>query len=93
MKKELHPSCPDVRVLEDVAAGVCAPELERQTIQHVAQCESCGPRFRGLLRIESKAPMSEAEAAIFKQLKTSSPDMQRTWLAKQGLMALSLIHI
>jgi len=87
MKKELHPSCPDVRVLEDVAAGVCAPELERQTIQHVAQCESCGPRFRGLLRIESKAPMSEAEAAIFKQLKTSSPDMQRTWLAKQGLMA------
>lgn len=85
-KDGLHPNCPEDRVLEDVAAGTSSPEVERQIVRHISQCDVCGPRFRAFLRMESRDPLSAAETSIFNQLKTSSPVYQNRWLAKQGII-------
>jgi len=68
--------CPDDEVLQELAAGICPPELAEQTMRHVARCSVCGPALRRYLR-EFSAEVSPENQRIIQQLESSKPEWQR----------------
>src|SRR6266481_2806915 len=69
-------SCPDDEVLQELAAGICLPDLADQAMQHISRCASCGTALRRYVR-EFSSDVSPENAQILKQLRSSSPQWQR----------------
>lgn len=76
MKSIPRSNCPNDDVLQELAAGILAPELARQTMQHVARCSACGPVLRRYLQ-EFSDEQSPENARILAQLQSSKPKWQR----------------
>ena len=76
MNAPRRPICPDDEVLQELAAGILAPALAEQTIQHVARCNTCGAALRRYIR-EFSEEQSPDDVAILKQLESSKPQWQK----------------
>jgi hypothetical protein len=68
--------CPDDEVLQELAAGILAPELAQQTMRHVADCKACGPVLQRYLK-EFSEEQSPENIAIFNRLQSSRPQWQK----------------
>ena len=64
MNKERHSECPEERRLQELAAGAMGREAAEKTLQHVAQCEHCGPLLNHYLEIFSEETSPEIEALL-----------------------------
>ncbi|HEY2392731.1 MAG TPA: CHAT domain-containing protein [Candidatus Angelobacter sp.] len=69
-------NCPEVDVLQELAAGIGSPELAQQTMQHVARCATCSAALRSYIS-EFSEEQSPENAALFNQLQSSKPQWQK----------------
>lgn len=67
---------PDDEVLQELAAGISAPALAEQTMQHVSRCSECSIVLRKYLQEFSDEPSAENQA-IIGQLQSSKPQWQK----------------
>jgi len=73
-----RPDCPSEDQLRDLAAGLCRPEQAPAILQHVAQCDRCGPILRMFTEDfdEDLTTLPAEDQDILGKLKSSSPSWQ-----------------
>lgn len=71
-----YPECPDKKVLEEYAAGLCFPEAASQVRTHAAQCDFCAPLLKEYLEDFSSDLTAEAKDFLGR-LPASQPKWQR----------------
>src|ERR1043166_2657128 len=64
MNKERHSECPEEKRIQELAAGMMGREAAEKALQHVAQCEHCGPLLTHYLEIFSEEASPEIEALL-----------------------------
>jgi hypothetical protein len=78
MKRDPYPGCPTEETLQELAAGICAPETAESATEHAAHCSHCGPLLGQYLKEFTDEPQAE-DAPILRQLKTSEFQWQKKY--------------
>ncbi len=74
-----RPDCPTEDQLRDLAAGICPPGKVPAILQHVSQCDHCGPILRMFTEDfdEDLSTLPVEDQDILGKLKSSSPSWQK----------------
>ena len=79
MKRTPYPGCPAEETLQELAAGICAPDTAATATEHAAQCDHCGPLLCQYLREFSDEAPAE-DTAIVGQLQSSTTKWQKQFV-------------
>ena len=86
MRETPYPGCPADNILQELAAGICDPEIAETSTEHAAHCDFCGPRLSLYVREFSDSTAPE-DTAILEQLETSKPKWQKKFVRENILSA------
>jgi tetratricopeptide (TPR) repeat protein len=64
MRHEPYPDCPGEELVREVAAEIAPPEIARSTLQHISQCDHCGPLLKSYREAFSEERLPEIEAVL-----------------------------
>lgn len=79
MKGTPYPGCPAEGTLQELAAGICAPDTAERITQHAAHCDYCGPLLSLYLRELSDDVQGE-DAALLAQLESATSKWQKKFI-------------
>src|SRR5215471_3177415 len=80
--KTPYAGCPDEKVLEEYAAGICSAETAAQVRTHAAQCDFCAPLLKEYLEDFSDHLTTEAKDFL-DQLPALKPRWQQKFVRQQ----------
>lgn len=77
MRHEPYPDCPAEEILREVAAEVAPAHIARRTLQHVAQCDHCGPLLKSYREAFSDELSPEIAAMVEKTPSATAKAQQK----------------
>jgi CHAT domain-containing protein len=74
-----YPGCPDDDILQQYAAGLCAPDVAAEVLHHAAHCDFCAPLLKGYME-----DLSDDLTADAKDFVTRLPASETGWRGLVG---------